>query len=151
MSDRPQRPAARLLVIDPVGQLLMFRFTAPDRPPFWCTPGGAVDPGENFEQAARRELLEETGFDLDPGPCIAVKHVSFRTIEGVDVDAEERYFVVRVPHGEIDTSRHTALERKVMQAHRWWTPRDLQALGEPWFPSDLILLWRGLLHDEANI
>ncbi len=149
MSTRPKRPAARLIVTDGDGRLLLFRFTPDDRPPFWCTPGGAVDPGESFEQAARRELFEETGFDIDPGPCIAVRHVSFTTIEGVEVDAEERYFVVAVPHGEIDTRGHTALEQRVMQSHRWWTPQALQAQGEIWFPSDLIPLWRQVLRGEA--
>ncbi len=73
----------------------------------------------------RRELREETGFDLDPGPCVDIRHVSFTTIEGVDVDAEERYYAGRVPHGEIDTGGHTALEQQVMQSHRWWTPQEL--------------------------
>ena len=67
MSERKPRPASRILLTDPAGRVLLFRFTPDDRPPFWCTPGGALDPGESYEQAARRELREETGLDLDCG------------------------------------------------------------------------------------
>ena len=49
-----ERPAARILLMDPAGRVLLFRFDAADRPPFWATPGGAVDPGESYEEAARR-------------------------------------------------------------------------------------------------
>ncbi len=141
---RARRPAARLLVTDPAGRLLLFRFTPTDRAPFWVTPGGALDRGESFEAAARRELIEETGFDRDPGPCVAVRHVTFITLEGVEVDAEERYFAVQVEEARIDTAGHTALERRVMQSHRWWTPQALTAQDEAYFPIDLIALWRDL-------
>ena len=82
---RIPRPAARILLVDGAGRTLMFRFTPDDRPPFWCTPGGAVDPGESYEDAAHRELLEETGLDRDCGPQVARRQVEFRTIEGVEV------------------------------------------------------------------
>lgn len=148
VSDRPKRPAARLLVSGP-GGLLLFRFTPGNRPPFWCTPGGAVDPGESFEAAARRELFEETGLDRDPGPCVAVRHVDFVSLEGIHVDAEERYFAVSVDDVRIDTAGHTALEQRVMQSHRWFSIEELVAHDEAYFPIDLIPLWRELIAEQA--
>lgn len=138
MSTRVPRPAARILLLDPAGRVLLFRFDPEDRPPFWCTPGGALDPDEDYAAAARRELREETGLDLDCGPQVAQRHVDFRTIEGVPVSADERYFLVRTPDAEIDTGGHTALERRVMTRWRWFTRADLENTPEPYFPEDLI-------------
>ena len=57
-----ERPSSRLLVIDPEGRLLLFRFAfktgALAGSVFWATPGGGLDPGETYEDAARRELLD---------------------------------------------------------------------------------------------
>jgi len=36
------------------------------RSPRWDIPKGGVDPGESFAEAARRELLEETGLTMPP-------------------------------------------------------------------------------------
>ncbi len=134
---RAQRPAARILLLDETGRVLLFRFTAGERPAFWATPGGAVDPGESYEQAARRELREETGLDLECGAEVHARTVEFTTLEDVRVIADERYFLVRTQAFELDTSAHTELERRVMQTHRWFDRAELAGWPETIFPEDL--------------
>jgi len=134
---RAQRPAARILLLDADERVLLFRFTAGDRPPFWATPGGAVDPGESYEAAARRELREETGLDLECGAEIHARTVEFTTLEDVRVIADERYFLVRTQGFELDTSAHTELERRGMQTHRWFDRAELADWPEIIFPEDL--------------
>ena len=38
----------------------------------WSLPGGAVEIGESLESCVRREMAEETGFDVDVGPVVDV-------------------------------------------------------------------------------
>ena len=122
---RTPRPAARILLVDSGGRVLLFRFTVPGRAPFWVTPGGALDPGEGYPAAARRELREETGIDADPGPEVARRLADFVSVEGVPVTADERYFRVDVDAAHVDPAGHTELERRVMTQWRWFTPADL--------------------------
>lgn len=134
---RARRPAARILLVDGRGRVLLFRFTPDDRPPFWVTPGGAVDAGETYEDAARRELREEVGLDVDCGLQVARREVEFLTIEGVEVTADERYFRVDVNACDVVTTGHTDLERRVMLDWRWFDPVDLAGWPEPVYPIDL--------------
>lgn len=62
---------ALVLLVDRSGAVLLQHRDghAPVSPNQWSLPGGHIEPGETPEEAARRELLEETGLaasDLDP-------------------------------------------------------------------------------------
>jgi 8-oxo-dGTP pyrophosphatase MutT (NUDIX family) len=138
------RRAARLIVLDPELRALMFRYDVPGRPPFWVTAGGECEADESFEDAARRELLEETGFVADPGPEVARMTPEFITVEGEPVQADERFFLLRVAESQIDTSRHTALEQRLMTQHRWFTLEELEDWSEAVFPADLATMIRSL-------
>ena len=137
MTGLVERPAARILLLDDRGRVLLFRFDAGDRPAFWGTPGGAIDPGESFAEAARRELREETGLDLACGEEVHRRVVEFVTLEDVAVIADERYFLIRTDDCAIDTANHTELERRVMQEHRWFTLGEIRSWPETIFPEDL--------------
>jgi 8-oxo-dGTP diphosphatase len=56
-------PAATALVLNEQRQLLLGRRKNDPQKGHWCLPGGFIELGESMEQAALRELKEETGLE----------------------------------------------------------------------------------------
>lgn len=125
------RPTSRLVVLDGEDRLLMLLVEDPKlwHPRFWITPGGGVEAGESFEQAAERELWEETGIVAPLGPCVWSRRLVI-PFDGKVIDMDERYFVVRVHSTEIGAGNPTAWEQEVLTAHRWWSLDELVQTDE---------------------
>ena len=68
-TDVSDRRFAGVLLVDRRGRILLQERDEHPRidPEKWGLAGGHVEPGEGFEQAAHRELEEETGVRLPPG------------------------------------------------------------------------------------
>ena len=130
------REAARAVVLDPSGRVLLVRFDVRPRA-LWACPGGGLEPSESHEEAVRRELLEEVGLQLESlGPCIWTRtHV----IPLGDFDGQvERYFLARAdpfdPRGTLTTDE---LRAEQVTAVRWWTADELARSTELYAPRRL--------------
>lgn len=99
---------ATVFVFDEKGRLLLLKRRDNQ---CWGPPGGAVEPGEVVEEAAKRETLEETGLELGELSLYGVfsgEDQFYRYPNGDEVHNVTIVYLARVQGGEIQISaEHT--------------------------------------------
>lgn len=147
-TELPERLAGRVIVLDPDGRVLLFRYDDPEpNGQHWATPGGGLEPGDDYYAGAQRELAEETGWDDVPVEPGEVHHRTLTMLYGHRrlVRQTERYFVARVPIGQRPLGDVAAMHvSDGIRASRWWTLAELDSTGEKVWPEGLPDLIRRL-------
>lgn len=146
------RPTVRLLVLDAEVRVLLFRCEGADEvhdgPPaggFWVTPGGGVEDGETSEDAARRELREETGIVVSAvGPCLQETDVvgCHPDFGDEEILYRDQLVLVRLTAAEAACLSAQAVAEAGYAAHRWWTVDEIETTIETVQPDDLAVVVR---------
>jgi 8-oxo-dGTP pyrophosphatase MutT (NUDIX family) len=143
------RKVSRIVLLDPRDRILLLHGYEPADPAddWWFTPGGGLEGDETREQAALRELAEETGItDVELGPVLWQRHCSF-PFDGRRWDQDEWYFLGRTDRTATAPAGLTELERRSVRGLRWWTSAELSAARETVYPTRLAGLLRTLLDE----
>lgn len=69
--------ASGALFVDAAGRVLLVE---PTYKTSWEIPGGVMEGNETPREACRRELLEELGLDIEPGPLLVVDFAPTETV-----------------------------------------------------------------------
>ncbi len=148
MSAIAQRVTARAVLFHEESKsILLFHIDDPNvvepgkgrKKPFWVTPGGKVEEGENEKQALMRELEEETG--LKENQVVFIDKIwsgeCDLTWGGKLTHLIDNFFLVKATSKEIGVDGREEKEAAVIKRHKWFSLNELKSSNEFFIPKGL--------------
>jgi 8-oxo-dGTP diphosphatase len=122
--DYPEQPIIGVgAVIVEGGRALLARRASEPLKGEWSVPGGMLELGEKLRDGVRREVLEETGVEVEPGEVLDVVDSIF-----TDVQGRTQYHYVLIDYLCRPLSGQPTAGSDVSDV-RWVTAEALSALG----------------------
>ena len=116
------RPGASALVFDEAREKILLTRRADNGR--WCLPGGGMDPGESAAEACAREVLEETGLEVQVTKLVGVYTTPDLLIEypgGNKIQPVAFSFEVEITGGKLTLSDETT-------EFGWYTLAEMEAM-----------------------
>lgn len=136
-----ERDSVRVAVLDEAGRVLLLRAVLPEEE-WWELPGGGIEPGETYEEAAKRELVEETGIAVDRlDHDLATVDTEF-FFNGRRYLQRERVFAALTGSATVTLPEPDLPPAPRHAEYRWWHPAELAATAAQIHPPQLPALLR---------
>ncbi len=138
-----ERSGVRVVLRDRGGRVLLFgaRPEPPGAGHWWELPGGGIEPGESYADAAVRAIRDETGLAISPGRVGPARWRRSGTWHARGLRRLEHEVVVAV---DLDADRpvvadggRTPGELGYYTEARWWDVGDLVVSTERFYPGRL--------------
>lgn len=139
-ADLPTRRSSRIILMNDDNRIWMLRIDDSARPR-WILPGGGVEAGEEWINAAARELWEECGIEnVEIGPMVATRE-RVHNSKGKSYYSQERHFLVHAGSLEPQNTNMTEHERNHYSRGQWLSADEIRQSNEVVYPlgiADLI-------------
>ena len=142
-----KRKSVKVLLLNENNELLLLRcvdksVTSIDGKqitPLWFLPGGKIEKNETIQEAAIREIQEETGIiepELKLGPVIWHGELDL-IIAGKEVNLDETFIVARTTEAKISPAALSEWEKQAITNIEWFSLERVQNCQEPVYPAIL--------------
>ena len=116
-------------IVEHEGRFLLVRHVLPGQYDFWVAPGGGVKGDESYEEAAAREVREETGLTVRVGRLLYIEDLVNPQCRFVKF-----WFAAQLIGGELDFSHPEARAEHIAEG-AWLSTAELR--GKVVFPTVL--------------
>jgi len=129
--------AAAAIITDPTGRVLIVK---PNYRDWWSLPGGILEHGEPPHVGCAREVLEETGLRVSPGPLLVVDWAP------PDEERPRPFVYFLFDGGQVAADADIILQEEELDAYRFASPAEFGG----YFPPFLATRYTAALRARAT-